>query len=237
MKGRKTSLLVVNEMPVTTINKKRHEHRAVNSSNGADVRTVPINKSDDGSDPLTKSASEQLDKAKISSGRQNSVIRGMQKAKAVKSYHKFLNKEVRPQPTLKGIGLNGLQGRAIEKRGSISDTPLNEKAAKERRAGEPEGTSGNQPKGGTLPIWAKGKHTMGCGELKDRAECSKAHIAQEEFDGLDTRLATLLRKKKGACRDSGQQNTMPAGSHKKKKGVPILMGRFRYSHLTGRKIN
>ncbi|GAB4846513.1 hypothetical protein Ancab_025518 [Ancistrocladus abbreviatus] len=117
------------------------------------------------------------------------------------------------------------------------DTPLDETAAEERRVGEPEGTSGNQPKGGTLPTWAKGKHTMGCGEIKDKAECSKAHIAQEESDGLDTRLATLLRKKKGACRDSGQQNTTPTGSHKKKKGVPILMGRFRYSHLIGRKIN
>ncbi|GAB4861495.1 hypothetical protein Ancab_036695 [Ancistrocladus abbreviatus] len=110
MKGGTTSLSAVNEMPVTTTNKNRHEHRAANSSNGADVRTVPINKSDGGSDPLTKSVSEQPDKAKISSGTQNSVIRGMQKADAVKSYHKFLNKEVRPQPTLKGIGLNGLQG-------------------------------------------------------------------------------------------------------------------------------
>ncbi|GAB4852857.1 hypothetical protein Ancab_017054, partial [Ancistrocladus abbreviatus] len=128
------------------------------------------------------------------------------------------------------IGDRELYGRgmagATAKRGSTSDNPLDEKAAEEQQAGEPEGISGNQSKGGVLPTWDKGKHTMGYGEIQDRAECSKAHIAQEESDGLDTCLATLLRKKKGACRDSGQQNTTPAGSHKKKKGVPILMGRF-----------
>ncbi|GAB4826623.1 hypothetical protein Ancab_033518 [Ancistrocladus abbreviatus] len=139
------------------------------------------------------------------------------------------------------LGLRVLYGKGVagatEKGGSTTDTPLDEKAAEERRAREPDRTSGNLNEGGTLPTWAKGRHTVGSGANKDKAECSKAHIAQEESDGLDTRLATLLKKKKGACRDTGQQNKTLAGSHKKKKGVPILMGRFRYNHLKGRKIN
>ncbi|GAB4860033.1 hypothetical protein Ancab_011512, partial [Ancistrocladus abbreviatus] len=126
--------------------------------------------------------------------------------------------------------------REAKKGGSTTDTPLDEKKAEEWRTGGPDATLGNQNKGNRLPRRAKGKHTMGCRVNRDRAECSKAHIAQEESDGLDTRLATLLKKKKRARRDYGQQNKKPTGSHKKNKGVPIMMGRFRYNHNTERKI-
>ncbi|GAB4838047.1 hypothetical protein Ancab_027575 [Ancistrocladus abbreviatus] len=97
------------------------------------------------------------------------------------------------------------------KKGSFTtDILLGEKVAEEQRIEGPDETLGNQSKGDRLDI-------MGYEANRDRAECSKAQITQEESDGLEIHLATLLKKKKGAFRERGQQSQELARSHRKKK--------------------
>ncbi|GAB4841029.1 hypothetical protein Ancab_021775 [Ancistrocladus abbreviatus] len=112
----------------------------------------------------------------------------------------------------------GMSGDA-EKGGFTTDILLGEKVAEEWKTEGLDETLGNQTKGDRLDTTAMGKDTMGCGANRDRAECSKAQITQEESDGLEIHLATLLKKKKGAFREHGQQSQETAGSHRKKKEI------------------
>ncbi|GAB4847745.1 hypothetical protein Ancab_026807 [Ancistrocladus abbreviatus] len=96
----------------------------------------------------------------------------------------------------------GMSGDA-EKRGFTIDILLGEKVVEERRTGGPDETLGNLTKGDKLDTTAKGKDTMGYGANRDSAKCSKAQITQEESDGIEIHLATLLKKKKEAFREHG----------------------------------